>query len=100
MSTHDTLIQAAANLLDDGGEQAVVLRAVGHAAGVSHNAPYKHFHNRDALLAAVAATDLETLTTNFAGSVASFWKGRRDGYRWTQLCRECGELLKCRLAIC
>ena len=65
MTTHDTLIQAAANLLDDGGEQAVTLRAVGHAAGVSHNAPYKHFRNRDALLAAVAAADLETLTANF-----------------------------------
>lgn len=67
MSTRETLIQAAANLLDEGGEQAVTLRAVGHAAGVSHNAPYKHFTNRDALLAAVAAVDLETLTTNFAG---------------------------------
>ncbi|CAM5332393.1 TetR/AcrR family transcriptional regulator [Sphingobium scionense] len=66
MSTRNTLIQAAANLLDEGGEQAVTLRAVGHAAGVSHNAPYKHFTNRDALLAAVAAADLETLTTNFA----------------------------------
>jgi len=66
MSTRDTLIQAAANLLDEGGKQAVTLRAVGHAAGVSHNAPYKHFTNRDALLAAVAAADLETLTINFA----------------------------------
>ncbi|NNU36035.1 TetR/AcrR family transcriptional regulator [Rhizobium sophorae] len=67
MSTHDTLIQAAASLLDEGGEQAVTLRAVGHAVGVSHNAPYKHFRSRDALLAAVAAADLGTLTTNFAG---------------------------------
>jgi AcrR family transcriptional regulator len=67
MTTHDTLIQVAAHLLDEGGEQAVTLRAVGHAAGVSHNAPYKHFTNRDALLAAVAAADFETLTANFAG---------------------------------
>lgn len=67
MSTRDTLIQVAAKLLDDGGEQAVTLRAVGHAAGVSHNAPYKHFKNRDALLAAVAAADLATLTAEFVG---------------------------------
>jgi AcrR family transcriptional regulator len=66
MTTHDTLIQAAATLLDSGGEQAVTLRAVGHAAGVSHNAPYKHFRNRDALLAAVATADLATLETTFA----------------------------------
>nr|WP_245276927.1 Fic family protein [Rhizobium leguminosarum] len=32
------------------------------------------------------------------GFVANFFKGRRSGHRWTQLCSECGELLKCRLA--
>ncbi|WP_160113637.1 TetR/AcrR family transcriptional regulator [Phyllobacterium salinisoli] len=66
MSTHDKLVRAAASLLDAGGEQALTLRAVGHAAGVSHNAPYKHYRNRDALLAAVATADLESLTTTFA----------------------------------
>src|SRR5262249_54200818 len=40
-----------------GGEEAVTLRAVAQATGVSHNAPYKHFKNRDALLAAVAIAD-------------------------------------------
>ncbi|HTG39379.1 TetR/AcrR family transcriptional regulator [Sphingomonas sp.] len=67
MMTRDKLIRAAAGLLDQGGEHAVTLRAVGNAAGVSHNAPYKHFANRDALLAAVAAADFAALTTNFAG---------------------------------
>ncbi|WP_426749814.1 TetR/AcrR family transcriptional regulator [Myxococcus sp. Y35] len=66
MTTRDKLVQAAATLLDRGGEQAVTLRAVGHAAGLSHNAPYKHFRNRDALLAAVATADLATLTRAFA----------------------------------
>ncbi|MHC2459710.1 hypothetical protein ACVMIX_006414 [Rhizobium leguminosarum] len=33
-----------------------------------------------------------------SGFVANFLKGRRSGHRWTQLCSECGELLKCRLA--
>lgn len=65
MSTRDKLVEAAAKLLDLGGEQAVTLRAVGHAAGVSHNAPYKHFRNRDALLAAVAVADFDMLTTRF-----------------------------------
>jgi AcrR family transcriptional regulator len=54
MTTHKKLIAAAKRLLDTGGDQAVTLRAVGHACGISHNAPYKHFKNRDALLAAVA----------------------------------------------
>jgi AcrR family transcriptional regulator len=61
MTTEKKLISAAAKLLDDGGEKAVTLRAVGQAVGVSHNAPYKHFKNRDALLAAVAATDLSQM---------------------------------------
>ena len=43
----------------------MTLRAVGHAAGISHNAPYKHFENRDALLAAVAAADFIMLTEAF-----------------------------------
>jgi len=65
MSTHDNLVRAAACLLDTGGETAVTLRAVSHAARLSHNAPYKHFRNRAALLAAVAAADLEWLTITF-----------------------------------
>lgn len=66
--TNKKLIAAAAALLDSGGEDAVTLRAVGHAVGVSHNAPYRHFANRDALLAAVAIVDFEMLTAAF-GSV-------------------------------
>jgi AcrR family transcriptional regulator len=55
------LTQAASRLLDLGGDAAVTLRAVGQAAGVSHNAPYKHFENRLALLASVAMADAEEL---------------------------------------
>ncbi len=65
MTTRPNLIQAASTLLDQGGEGAVTLRAVGQAAGVSHNAPYRHFRNRDALLAGVASADLETLGRRF-----------------------------------
>lgn len=39
----------------------MTLRAVALASGVSHNAPYKHFAGRDALLAAVAQRDFEDL---------------------------------------
>ncbi len=57
-STRDRLIQAATRLLDDGGPAAVTLRDVGRLAGVSHNAPYKHFASKQDLLAAVAAREL------------------------------------------
>ncbi len=57
-STRERLIEAAARLLDEGGPAAVTLREVGRLAGVSHNAPYKHFANKQDLLAAVAAREL------------------------------------------
>ena len=67
MGTDKKLVSAAAALLDSGGESAVTLRAVGHAVGVSHNAPYKHFKDRSALLAAVAIEDFTMLTEAFTG---------------------------------
>ncbi len=57
-STRDALIEAAAELLAAGGPAAVTLREVGRRTGVSHNAPYKHFADKEELLAAVAARDL------------------------------------------
>ena len=65
LTTDKRLVLAAAALLDSGGEDAVTLRAVGHASGISHNAPYKHFKNRDALLAAVATADFLVLAKAF-----------------------------------
>jgi AcrR family transcriptional regulator len=56
--TRDALISAAARLLDRGGPAAVTLRAVAKAVGVSHNAPYRHFHDKQDLLAAIAAREL------------------------------------------
>ena len=62
MGTRDNLVKEAARLLDEGGQTAVTLRAVGKAAGVSHNAPYRHFEDRSNLLAAIAQQDLENLS--------------------------------------
>jgi AcrR family transcriptional regulator len=57
-STRDRLVDAATELLDEGGPAAVTLREVGRRAGVSHNAPYKHFADKEELLAAIAAREL------------------------------------------
>jgi AcrR family transcriptional regulator len=57
-TTRDRLVNAAAKLLDGGGPASVTLREVGRLAGVSHNAPYKHFADKQELLAAVAAREL------------------------------------------
>jgi AcrR family transcriptional regulator len=65
VTTRERIIDVAATLLDTGGESAVTLRAVGFAAGLSHNAPYKHFQDRSALLGAVATRDFEILNEAF-----------------------------------
>jgi AcrR family transcriptional regulator len=49
----EALTDAALELARRGGPEAVVLRAAARAAGVSHNAAYRHFADRDALLRAV-----------------------------------------------
>lgn len=65
--TREALIDAAAQLLDHGGAEAVTLREVGRRAGVSHNAPYKHFHSKEALLASVAARELREHSLGLSG---------------------------------
>jgi len=61
-NTSDLLIAAAARLLDEGGDAAVTIRAVANLVALSHNAPYRHFKDRTALLAAVAEGDFLSLT--------------------------------------
>jgi AcrR family transcriptional regulator len=53
--TRSALLGAAAGLLEGHGMAAVTLRAVGERAGVSRQAPYKHFADKEELLSVVAA---------------------------------------------
>lgn len=64
-TTKEQLVSAASKLLDSGGQAAVTLRAVAEQVGVSHNAPYWHFRDRNALLAAVAERDFVQLRQAF-----------------------------------
>src|SRR5918999_1034889 len=48
------LVNAAIPLLRKGGPEALTMRALAHAAGVSPMAAYRHFADRAALVAAVA----------------------------------------------
>lgn len=56
-----TLLAAAVALIAETGPKAFTLREVARRAGVSHNAPYRHFAGRDELLLAVAAEGFERL---------------------------------------
>lgn len=55
------LIRSAGNILEKEGLDALSLREVARKAGVSHSAPYRHFAEREALLAALAAEGFERL---------------------------------------
>jgi AcrR family transcriptional regulator len=55
------LVEAALALLDETQDWAFSLREVARRAGVSHNAPYKHFPEKRDLLAALAARGFEAL---------------------------------------
>lgn len=58
------LIQAGLKLLSEGGVPALTLRAAAQLAGVSHAAPYRHFRDKDALLAAIAEEGFRMLTAS------------------------------------
>ena len=66
-----SLIAAAQALLRSGGIEAVTLREAARQAGVSHNAPYRHFASRDSLLAAVAAEGFRDLRRAQAEAAAA-----------------------------
>ncbi|WP_225625879.1 TetR/AcrR family transcriptional regulator [Streptomyces werraensis] len=65
-ATRRALLDAAAELLDEGGPDAVTLREVGARAGVSRGAPYGHFADKETLLGAVAAEGWERLSDEIA----------------------------------
>ena len=65
-----TLLDAAVTLIGEVGPRAFTLREVARRAGVSHNAPYRHFVSKDELLAEVAAEGFDRLTASMRKSMA------------------------------
>jgi AcrR family transcriptional regulator len=61
------VLAAAAKMLEKEGLAGVSVRAAARRAGVSHNAPYRHFPDRDALLAALAADGFKQLAAALEG---------------------------------
>ncbi|MDT7761778.1 MAG: hypothetical protein QOC63_1198 [Mycobacterium sp.] len=60
---HSALIEASIALAREGGPDRVILREAARAAGVSHSAAYRHFTDREALLAEVSRFARNELAT-------------------------------------
>jgi AcrR family transcriptional regulator len=71
----EELVRTAVALAREKGEEGVVLREVARRAGVSHNAAYRHFADRDELLAQVALAGLQEL----AAAMEQRLRGRGGG---------------------
>ena len=55
------LLDAALRIVETQGTEALTLRAAARSAGVSQAAPYRHFTNKEAILAAVAEEGFRSL---------------------------------------
>jgi AcrR family transcriptional regulator len=69
-AVRDGLVAAGLELARAGGPDAVVLREATRAVGVVPNAAYRHFADRDELLAAVCAAAMNELADRMAAGVA------------------------------
>ena len=65
-ATRRALLDAARELLNEGGPQKVTLREVGARAGVSRGASYRHFADKESLLAAVGAESWDRITAQLS----------------------------------
>jgi AcrR family transcriptional regulator len=70
-AVRDGLVAAGLELARAGGPEAVVLREATRMVGVVPNAAYRHFADRDELLAAVCGAAMRVLADRMAAGVAS-----------------------------
>ena len=63
------LLDAALRIVATQGTEALTLRAVARAAGVSQAAPYRHFTNKEAVLAAVAEEGFRALNAAMRAAI-------------------------------
>lgn len=68
-TTPDRILQAAYALFDAGGAEAVTMRRVADAVGLSAMAIYRHFPNREALLKRLSDDSFQTAAQDWSARV-------------------------------
>src|SRR6185437_10155183 len=98
-AVRDGLVAAGLELARTGGPDDVVLREATRMVGVVPNAAYRHFADRDELLAAVCAAAMDELGARMAAAVgkvtgergdpdAAFWRLAAIGQAYLEFARE------------
>ena len=75
------IVRAALEILSETQSLEFSLRELARRAGVSHNAPYKHFADKRELLAAVSTAGFELLTKRMSEKSATLSNARAAALR-------------------
>jgi AcrR family transcriptional regulator len=67
----ERVLKASLELIDEQGLAALSMREVARRAGVSHQAPYNHFADRQAILAALAEDGFHAIAASFREALAA-----------------------------
>lgn len=81
----EALVDAALDLARTGGPDAVVLRAAARVTGVSHNAAYRHFADRDELLRAVGERCTSKLALRMEEGITAVVETHATPAAWARL---------------
>jgi AcrR family transcriptional regulator len=74
----NTLIAIAIELLGEEGTHGLSLRKIAQRAGVSHNAPYMHFADKEALLAAISEASFRLLSIEVESAISTAGNSTRQ----------------------
>jgi AcrR family transcriptional regulator len=72
------LIESGMKILKEEGVNALTLRSAARSAGVSHSAPYSHFKDKQALLAAISTMGFNDLYDRISTTISEFRNSPRD----------------------
>ena len=86
----NALVAAAAHMVEQAGQERFSLREAARSVGVTANAAYRHFADKSALLAAVAASGFEELSRRMDAAMARRGRTANDSATATGRLRAVG----------